>query len=118
MSVFGILWMTLCSTLAFSQPAGFLKANGKVIVDGSGKTFILRGMGLGGWMLQEGYMLRVGNIGQQHRIREKIAALIGEERTAQFYNDWLKDHTTKRDVDSMAAWDKSSVEFEDHIQRR
>ena len=114
MSVLGFLWMILCSTLAFSQGSGLLKAKGKVIVDGNGKTFILRGMGLGGWMLQEGYMFRIGSIGQQHRIKEKIAALIGDERAAQFYNDWLKDHTTKRDIDSLAAWGFNSVRLPMH----
>ena len=77
-------FMVLCSTWTFAQNNVFLKAKGKVIVDGSGKTFILRGMGLGGWMLQEGYMFRIGSIGQQHRIREKISGLVGEERTARF----------------------------------
>jgi hypothetical protein len=31
---------------------------------------LLRGMGLGGWMLQEGYMLKLGNLGQQHAMRK------------------------------------------------
>lgn len=104
--------MILCSSLTFGQ--GFLKARGKVIVDGSGRTFILRGMGLGGWMLQEGYMFRIGSIGQQHRIRQKIAELVGEERTARFYDEWLKDHTTKADIDSLAAWGFNSVRLPMH----
>ncbi len=37
---------------------GFLKAQGKIVVNAKGEEVILRGMGLGGWMLQEGYMLR------------------------------------------------------------
>ena len=32
----------------------FLSTNGKAIVNESGDTVLLRGMGLGGWMLQEG----------------------------------------------------------------
>jgi len=106
--------MILCSTLTFGQGDGFLKAKGKVIVDGDGKTFILRGMGLGGWMLQEGYMFRIGGIGQQHRIRQRITALAGEERAARFYDDWLKYHTTKTDIDSLAAWGFNSVRLPMH----
>lgn len=102
------------STLTFGQGNGFLKAKGKVIVDGSGKTVILRGMGLGGWMLQEGYMFRIGSIGQQHRIREKITELVGEERTARFYDDWLKFHTTREDIDSLASWGFNSVRLPMH----
>ncbi|MDO6429330.1 cellulase family glycosylhydrolase [Flavitalea sp. BT771] len=100
--------------LTFGQVNGFLKAKGKTIVDGNGKTFILRGMGLGGWMLQEGYMLRIGAIGQQHRIRQKIAELIGNEKTDRFYDAWLKNHTTKRDIDSLAAWGFNSIRLPMH----
>jgi len=94
--------------------SGFLRAKGKVITDGDGKTFILRGMGLGGWMLQEGYMFRLGKIGQQHRIKQKIEELVGPEKTARFYKDWLKNHTTRRDIDSMAAWGFNSVRLPMH----
>src|SRR4051812_13319584 len=55
---------------------GFLKAEGKRIVNEKGENVLLRGMGLGGWMLQEGYMLRISGAGQQHKIRERIAALL------------------------------------------
>ena len=34
-----------------------LKTNGKGIVDASDKEVLLRGMGLGGWALMEGYMM-------------------------------------------------------------
>lgn len=65
-------------------------------------------------MLQEGYMFRLGPIGQQHRIRQKIGELVGEEKTARFYDDWLNDHTTRADIDSMAAWGFNSVRLPMH----
>jgi len=98
----------------FSQ--GFLKVRGKLIVNGSGENVILRGMGLGGWMLQEGYMFRLGNIGQQYRIRSKIEELVGPERTEKFYNDWLYSHTTKTDIDSLAAWGFNSIRLPMHYR--
>ena len=42
-----------------AQAKDFLRTQGARIVDAGGKPVILRGMGLGGWMLQEGYMLDV-----------------------------------------------------------
>lgn len=101
-------------TFLAASPQSFLSAKGKVIVDGTGKTFILRGMGLGGWMLQEGYMFHLGSIGQQHKIRGRIEELVGKEKTAQFYDDWLQQHTTKRDIDSLAAWGFNSVRLPMH----
>ena len=37
---------------------GFLHASGKNIVDGGGENFIIRGIGTGNWMIQEGYMMQ------------------------------------------------------------
>ena len=48
---------------------GFLKADGKRIVNAKGENILLRGMGLGGWMLQEGYMLGIHKDAQQHNIQ-------------------------------------------------
>jgi len=95
---------------------GFLRAKGKVIVDGSGKTFILRGMGMGGWMLQEGYMFRLGGIGQQYKIKQKIEELVGVEKANKFYNDWLNNHTTRADIDSLAAWGFNSIRLPMHYR--
>ena len=102
---------------AAAHAQGFLKVEGTAIVDGSGKPVILRGMGLGGWMLQEGYMLKLGEVGQQHKIRAKLVELVGEERTAQFYRAWLDNHTTRADIDAMAKWGFNSVRLPIHFDR-
>jgi hypothetical protein len=41
-------------------------------------------MGLGGWILQEGYMLKLGELGQQHVFHRKLAGLVGEKSVAEF----------------------------------
>ncbi|WP_299758365.1 cellulase family glycosylhydrolase [uncultured Pontibacter sp.] len=103
----------LSITQAHAQ--GFLKADGKKIMNGSGEEVILRGMGLGGWMLQEGYMMRTGDVaGQQHALKAKIEELIGPEKTNEFYSAWLANHTRKIDIDSMAAWGFNSVRLPMH----
>jgi hypothetical protein len=108
-----IINILFISHFSFSQ--GFLKAKGEQIVNAKGEKIILRGMGLGGWMLQEGYMLRVQGIGQQqHVIREKITELIGKEKTDEFYNAWISNHTRKIDIDSMAAWGFNSIRLAMH----
>ena len=94
---------------------GYLKADGKKIVNEKGENVLLRGMGLGGWMLQEGYMLKINNEGQQYRIRERIEDVIGAERTQEFYDLWLANHTRKIDIDSMKAWGFNSVRLPMHF---
>src|SRR5258705_12441554 len=95
------LVVAVCFNPLFVSAQGFLKAEGQQIVNAKGEKIILRGMGLGGWMLQEGYMLRVQGIGQQQQvIREKIGELIGKEKTDEFYEAWLANHTRKIEIDS------------------
>jgi aryl-phospho-beta-D-glucosidase BglC (GH1 family) len=108
-----LLSCIVSSQIIFAQ--GFLKVDGKRIVDEKGNNVLLRGMGLGGWMLQEGYMLRVEKIGQQqHVIRKNIADLIGAQKTEAFYDAWLANHTRKIDIDSMARWGFNSVRLAMH----
>lgn len=94
---------------------GFLKASGTRIVNEKNENVLLRGMGLGGWMLQEGYMLRIPGAGQQHKIREKIAELTGPETTQLFYDAWLANHTRRQDIDSLKAWGFNSVRLPMHF---
>ena len=92
-----------------------LSTDGPNIVNESGETVLLRGMGLGGWMLQEGYMLQTaGFANAQFEIRNKIELLIGEAATDEFYTAWLQNHVTKTDIDSMKAWGFNSVRLPMH----
>ncbi|MBX7125548.1 MAG: carbohydrate-binding protein [Cyclobacteriaceae bacterium] len=95
--------------------AQFLRASGRQILNDKNEVVLLRGIGLGGWMLQEPYMLEMSGIaGTQHEIRAKIEALIGTDKTAAFYDAWLANHCTKRDIDSLAAWGFNSVRLPMH----
>ena len=119
MSVLRLIAVLLCllSGASAARAEGFLKAEGTRIVDGTGQPVILRGMGLGGWMLQEGYMLQLGELGQQHVIRARIADLIGEEKTEVFYETWRDNHVRKPDIDAMAAWGFNSVRLPIHFDQ-
>jgi endoglucanase len=105
-------WLLFLSMPAVAQ--GYLHAEGKKIVNEKGENVLLRGIGLGGWMVQEGYMLKKNEEGQQHKIRARIEALIGAEKTEAFYQTWLSNHTRKIDIDSMKAWGFNSVRLPMH----
>ncbi len=88
----------------------YLHQKGKYIADGNNNEFVIRSMGLGGWMLQEGYMLGTGGFaGTQHEIRALIEESMGKERTNEFYDAWLKNHCSKADIDSLASWGFNAV---------
>ena len=95
--------------------AQYLHRQGKYIVDGNGNEFIIRSMGLGGWMLQEGYMMESsGFAGTQHQLKAKIEQLVGKEGMEQFYDAWLTNYCQKEDVDSMAAWGFNAIRLPMH----
>lgn len=93
---------------------GFLKASGGKIVNEKNENVLLRGMGLGGWMLQEGYMLKLEGNNPQFSVRNRIVKLLGEEKAQEFYDVWLNNFTTKTDIDSMHAWGFNSVRLPMH----
>ena len=109
------LFLTILFSTSIGYAQGFLKTSGTKIVNAKGENVLLRGIGLGGWMLQEGYMLRVYREAQQHRIRARAEELIGPEKTQEFYDAWLKNHTTRADIDAMKSWGFNSVRLPMHF---
>lgn len=109
------LLLLLPSQLLFSQ--GYLHREGKYIYDGSGNEIILRGIGTGNWMLQEGYMMQTSGVaGTQHEFRARLEEIIGPEKTDSFYTVWLGSHFRRVDVDSMKSWGFNSVRVAMHYK--
>ncbi len=110
----GLAALASTSASAAAPVPGFLGTSGTQIVDGDGKPVILRGMGLGGWMLQEGYMLKLGELGQQHVIHRRLAELVGQDTVDEFQRAWLDHHMTKADMDALGRWGFNSVRLPMH----
>ena len=112
-----IVW-AVCCLFCYTQvnaQLSLLTVDGQEIVDQEGNPFLLKGMGLGGWMLQEGYMLQTASFANpQHKIRAKIEEVIGSGATDDFYDQWLQNHCTRADIDSLAAWGFNSVRLPMH----
>lgn len=97
-----------------SYGQGFLKTSGTKILNEKNENVLLRGIGFGGWMLQEGYMMKLNGEGQQYRLKSRIQEIIGEPETTRFYDRWLDNHTRKIDIDSLKAWGFNSVRLPMH----
>ena len=103
--------------LAFSNIASaqMLRTEGKEIVNTNDEPVLLRGMGLGGWALMEGYMMQSTNGGNtQHEFRANLVEMMGEERTNEFFAKWRANHCTREDIDSLASWGFNSVRLPMH----
>lgn len=93
----------------------FLKVKDTQIVNDKGENVLLRGIGIGGWMLQEPYMLQLSKVaGTQTEIKTKITELIGSENTERFYSTYRKNMISKRDIDSLKKWGFNSIRLPMH----
>ncbi|SEC01744.1 cellulase family glycosylhydrolase [Paenibacillus sp. GP183] len=93
------------------QGTGFIRAHGRQLLDGDGKPLLLRGVGLGNWLLPEGYMWKFsGDRGDRpRRIAQRICELIGEEKAAEFWDTFYERYVTEADVRRMAEEGYNSV---------
>lgn len=83
---------------------GFVRAKGTTLVDGSDRELLLRGVGLGNWMLPEGYMWRFGPGAESPReIEALVLRLIGEESAARFWDAFRENFITEADIERIAA---------------
>ena len=109
-----IFFLCIISFCPKVKAQGFLRTDGKQIVNDNGAV-LLKGIGIGGWMLQEPYMLKLSGIAvNQQDIKAKIEKLIGKEKTNLFYDAWLKNGMQKSDVDSLKAWGFNSIRLPMH----
>ncbi|WP_265130256.1 cellulase family glycosylhydrolase [Chryseobacterium oranimense] len=107
----------LLSAFLLSQfgTSQLLKTDGQKIVNDKGENIQLRGLGLGGWMLQEGYMLKTADFaGPQYKIKEKISELVGENGMKEFYKAYLKNGITREDIDFLAKSGFNSIRLPMH----
>ena len=92
--------LTSCESNDSAPEMGYLHADGRNIVDGSGERFIIRAMGIGSWMVMEPYMFKMNQEANegQHKMLSEIGDVIGEENMPAFRSAWLKNFFTEADV--------------------
>ncbi|WP_206188184.1 glycoside hydrolase family 5 protein [Sanguibacter sp. HDW7] len=81
-----------------------VRVDGRRLVAPDGSTLVLRGVGLGSWMLPEGYMFRTGTGPQSPRAIEALVTdLVGPERGAAFWRAFHDTFVTEGDIAAIAA---------------
>jgi endoglucanase len=103
---FGRLTLLLCLSLTWSvhsvkgQPRSpFVHAEGKQVVDGTGKPVLLRGTNLGNWLVPEGYMLMLDRGAASPRELERLFnELIGPTDADEFWREYRRKYITRQDI--------------------
>ena len=89
-----------------AQGQGFFRTEGTKILDREGNPVVIRGLGLGGWLVPEGYMLHMTAIdgGSPRTIRAQIADLIGESGADRFFEIYRAKYVAEKDIAAIAEW--------------
>jgi hypothetical protein len=96
---------------------GFLTVSGTSIVDGNRNPIILRGMGLGGWMLPEGYMLQTSAFANAPwEIEKKISDLVGAQNAESFWTAYRKNFVQRKDIERIAQLGFNSIRLPMHYK--
>ena len=93
-----------------SRVYGFLHAEGGKILNGRNEEILLCGMGVGNWLLPEGYMWRFGGrYNSPRRIEELVRDLCGTAFARDFWERFRASYITEADIAAMAAAGFNSV---------
>lgn len=77
----------------------FLHTDGHYIVNEQNDTILFRGVGLGNWLLPEGYMWRFGKDGDRPRKIEKLILEMTDSVYAKnFWENFRQNYITERDI--------------------
>ena len=83
---------------------GYVHARDTHLVDGGGRRLLLQGVGLGNWLLPEGYMWRFGEGAESPRqIETLVERLLGPRRAATFWERFRDGFITEADIASIAG---------------
>src|ERR1035438_8392370 len=108
LSVFSIIVIALLPQTI--SAAGFLHTQALDIVDAQGNKILLRGVGLGNWLLPEGYMWKFGGAGDRPRKIEKLVSdLAGPEYAKHFWTEYRQNYITESDIRRIAELGYNSV---------
>ena len=84
---------------------GFVHAEGGRLVDGQGRPRLMRGVGLGNWLLAEGYMWGFDDAGPQspRQIEGLIEDLVGPAEAVAFWRTFRDRFIAEADIERIAA---------------
>jgi endoglucanase len=93
-----------------ASPLTFLHTENQDIVNEKGEKIILRGVGLGNWLLPEGYMWKFGNEADRPRRIEKLVSdLIGPDHAKEFWTEFRNNYIAEADIQCIAQLGYNSV---------
>jgi hypothetical protein len=104
-----VVWVMPQPSQAASAPT-FLHTQGQDIINEQGDKILLRGVGLGNWMLPEGYMWKFESpCDRPRRIEKLVSDLIGPDNAKLFWFEYRKNYITEADIQLISKLGYNSV---------
>ena len=92
---------------AAASPNPMLHAAGGAVVNAHGDRVLLRCVNLSPWLVPEGYLMAGGSLAalttSPSQIKERLAAVVGPERAAAFWRQWIEAFVTEADFRRLSA---------------
>ncbi len=96
-----LAWAGMAPVLA-APPPSFIRTQGRGFVDQQGHPFLVKSIGLGNWMVPEGYMFHFDKALAPHEIDSVIRTLIGPADADRFWNQFRDGFISQADIDFIA----------------
>jgi endoglucanase len=97
------LWCGPFMGATAAEMPGFVHLEGKRFVGADGRTFSVKGISLGNWLVPEGYMFKFHRALSPRQIDAVFRHLVGDVETDRFWQDFRDNYVTEADIDFLAA---------------
>jgi endoglucanase len=95
----------------------FIHSQGKILVDSTGNEVFLRGIGLGGWLLPEGYMWKFPQEGDRPRkIEAYFNKCLGYDKAKVFWETYTQNFITLKDIQAIKQEGFNSIRIPLHCR--
>ena len=92
----------------------FFRVEGQEILNRQGEPVVIKGFGLGGWLLPEGYMFKMpGDFGATD-VRNEITDLIGAAKAEQWFQEFRDNYVTEADIIALKEWGADHIRVPFH----
>jgi endoglucanase len=86
------------ASTGFDSSSRFVTVEGQQFIAPAGEPFLLKGIGLGNWLLPEGYMFGFRRANSPRLIDEVLCQLVGEEEARTFWRAYYDRYVTQEDI--------------------
>ncbi|WP_161539554.1 glycoside hydrolase family 5 protein [Paramagnetospirillum kuznetsovii] len=97
-SVIGVMAALCLWAAPAAAQQGFIHAQGRVLADESGNEFAIRGIGLGNWLMTEGYMFKFKKAKAPRQISALVETLVGHDDAERFWELFRDRYVGRNDI--------------------